>query len=302
MKICVLMAVYEGQKFISRQIKSILSQQKVDFDLFINIDLSEDDSLKICKNFEKKYRNIHVLPFENKRYGSASQNFLELLFNVNINQYSYISFSDQDDIWKPFKLYRSLTKIKKYNCFAYSSNVQPFKDRKLLAFKDKAQNQKKYDFLFEGGGAGNTYVLDAQKVMLMLEKIKLSKKKDQIMHHDWFVYYYFRSNNLKWYIDKYKSVYYRQHANNELGSNYNIRSHLKRFKLFYSGYWIRQSKLYEEIIGNKNEFTDTIFNNGYKSCIQIMRFSFSLRRSKVDSVKLLLASIILLLNYKKIFN
>ena len=52
----------------------------------------------------------------------------------------------------------------------------------------------------------------------------------------------------------------------------------------------------------KNEFTDTLFYNGYKSCIQIMRFAFSLRRSKVDSAKLLFASIILLLNYKKIFN
>lgn len=301
MKICILMAVYEGEKFLNRQIRSILSQQDVDFDLYISIDKSLDNSLEICKKFEKNYENIFLLPYQNIRYGNASQNFLRLLFDVNISKYSYISFSDQDDIWKPFKLSRSIKTLKKYNCYAYSSNVQPFTNKRLLTFKNKAQNQKKYDFLIEGGGAGNTYVLRTGNVIKMIENIKISKKKESINHHDWFVYFYFRSNNLKWYIDKYKSVYYRQHINNEIGSNYTLISHYKRLKLLYTGYWISQSKQYLEITGKKSEFTDSLFQNSFWSCFKLIKFAFSLRRSNTDSIKLIFASMIMLFNFKKIF-
>lgn len=300
-KICILLAVYEGEKYLTEQLNSILNQKKVDFDLYISVDLSSDKSLSLCESFSKNYNNVILLPYESKRYGCAAQNFLRLLLNVDVKKYSFISFSDQDDIWKPFKLFKALKILSDKSISAYSSNVQPFNSQGLLSFKNKTQSQKKYDYLIEGGGAGSTYVLRTEELLDFIDIIKNSPKKLHIYHHDWIIYFYFRSHNKKWFFDDCKNVLYRQHTSNEIGSNYSIRSHYKRFLSLYNGYWFNQTKLYLDIFDKNSQFTKNLLRKGVISYFFFIINVFNLRRSKIDSFKLLLASIFLIFNYRKIF-
>ena len=58
-KVAVLMPVYNGEKFLKKQINSILNQKKVDITIFISVDKSTDNSLKLIENL-KKFKSIKI--------------------------------------------------------------------------------------------------------------------------------------------------------------------------------------------------------------------------------------------------
>ena len=59
-KIVVILASYNGEKFIKEQISSILSQTNVDIDLYIFDDCSKDNTINIIKELQAKYSNIFL--------------------------------------------------------------------------------------------------------------------------------------------------------------------------------------------------------------------------------------------------
>ena len=79
--ICVLLASYNGEKYIREQIESIKNQKKIKkLDIFISDDGSTDKTLSIIKNLialsDKK--NIFILKEKNP-YNSPTSNFLHLI-------------------------------------------------------------------------------------------------------------------------------------------------------------------------------------------------------------------------------
>ena len=99
----VILAAYNGSQYIDEQIASILAQQDVDVELYISIDLSSDNTLAICRNYQKIHPNIFLLPY-GKHFGSAAKNFFELIREVPVSDSDFFALSDQDDIWLPKKL------------------------------------------------------------------------------------------------------------------------------------------------------------------------------------------------------
>ena len=53
-KVCVLLASYNGARWIEHQIDTILKQKNVKIDLFISDDCSTDETLEIIKKISKK--------------------------------------------------------------------------------------------------------------------------------------------------------------------------------------------------------------------------------------------------------
>jgi len=80
-KICVLLAAYNGEKWIEKQISTILNQKKVKIDLFISDDGSDDDTFEKIKKVSTKKKNIFFWK-NKKKSGSASQNFFYLIKRV----------------------------------------------------------------------------------------------------------------------------------------------------------------------------------------------------------------------------
>ena len=93
--ITVLLAVYNGEKYLKEQIESILNQSVKDVKIVIRDDGSTDNSGEIitsyCNEFPDKISCI-----KGEATGSAQKNFAELLKNCDSD---YIMFSDQDDVW-----------------------------------------------------------------------------------------------------------------------------------------------------------------------------------------------------------
>ncbi len=295
--VAVILAAYNGELFIENQIQSIINQENVNIELFISLDLSSDNSQNIISKYSKKYSNINLLSYD-KRYGSASKNFLNAFLQIDYSKFDYIALSDQDDIWMKRKIINGIDKILQRNSDIYSSNALAFglknKKNKII---DKSQKQTEYDFLFEGGGPGCTYVM--KKNFFQNFQIQLDKNKyyiNDIWSHDWLIYCYARLNKYEWYIDKNYYILYRQHNSNQLGANLGYRNFLFRAKFVLSGKAIDASLKNLKVCGFENisEFSNLLKKNKYSYFKMIINF-YKCRRKIADKVIFLICSILLFL-------
>lgn len=106
--ITVLLAVFNGERYLKQQIDSILSQTVTDIKVVIRDDGSIDASPRIIDDYCSKYPQI-ISKLEGKPTGSAKQNFSELLYKTDDD---YIMFCDQDDVWLPKKAEKTLAAVR----------------------------------------------------------------------------------------------------------------------------------------------------------------------------------------------
>lgn len=106
--VTVLLAVYNGEKYLKAQIDSLLNQTVKDIKIIIRDDGSTDNSPFIINEYCEKYSQI-VSKLSGKATGSAKCNFAELLYNCDDD---YIMFCDQDDVWLPQKIEKTLDAMK----------------------------------------------------------------------------------------------------------------------------------------------------------------------------------------------
>lgn len=282
----VLLAAYNGVNWIEAQIESILNQENVDLEIFISIDLSTDGTRSFL---EKKYitnNKIHILN-DVEKFGGAAKNFYRLIRDVDFTNFDYISLADQDDIWNLDKLFNAHTSMNKYNCNAYSSNVQAFWDNGKEMLIDKAQDQTCCDYLFEAAGPGCTYVISLG-LAIKLQEFIITKWEDvnKIELHDWLIYAFSRSHDYTWHIDKNASMRYRQHSLNQVGANRGISAKLKRFKMVKSR-WYRAETIKIISILNikaKYDFSPLLFNRSYINNIKLLFYVSKFRRKFKDKL------------------
>ena len=100
MRISVVMATYNGEKYIEEQIKSILNQKRLPDEIIINDDGSKDKTLEILKKYVNEYSNIEWKVNKNVYNLGYIKNFLKAIYDSTGD---IIILSDQDDIWSTEK-------------------------------------------------------------------------------------------------------------------------------------------------------------------------------------------------------
>ena len=293
-KIAVLLASYNGVKYIKEQIDSILNQKEVDVTIFISDDLSTDKTIEYLQDIYKDFKNIVYLPSGSK-FGGAGKNFFRLIRDVDFSSFDFISFVDQDDIWYEDKLIRAIKTIEDKQLDAYSSNVLAFWEDGKEMIINKSSSQARYDYLFEAAGPGCTYVLKKDLAIFLQNFISENwEDVNKIELHDWFIYAFARENNYKWHIDEKPSMRYRQHTSNQVGANDGLKAKLKRLKKVFSS-WYREEiiKIIKVLrLENKYKFSKYILNKSYLNNLLLLKYSFEFRRNKKE--KLFLSLLILL--------
>ena len=122
--IAILMATYNGEKYLREQIDSILSQTNSQWHLYIHDDGSKDETVAILNDYATKHpKQITVLNYPPQ--GGAMQNFMSLLEQVEAD---YYMFSDQDDIWFKDKIFMEIDRMR--------TEEKTHVDRPIIVFCD----------------------------------------------------------------------------------------------------------------------------------------------------------------------
>ena len=114
---CVILCTYNGEKYLEKQIKSIMEQDREDFYLLYSDDGSTDSTKAILQSLQEKYgRRMRAFP-RPMHSGSPAKHFLSILSalakgEVETDNLEYIFLADQDDEWFPDKLSKTISVIK----------------------------------------------------------------------------------------------------------------------------------------------------------------------------------------------
>ncbi|MFT5046378.1 MAG: rhamnosyltransferase [Porticoccaceae bacterium] len=247
-KFAIILAAYNGMKYISMQIKSILLQENVNLQIFISVDQSTDETEIFLAKWALSEPRLQLLSF-GERFGGAGPNFYRLLRDVDLSGFDYLSFSDQDDIWHPQKLWRAHCVMAEQDALGYSSNFTAFWPTGETRLVNKAWPQRNWDFLFESAGPGCTFVLHTNLALPLQNMVrKAGANLLRVDYHDWLTYAFARSHNFPWVIDSWSSMQYRQHAHNQIGVNAGWRSFFLRVRKVLNGYGFEQSLLIANLV------------------------------------------------------
>ena len=233
-KIEILLATYNGEKYVGEQIDSIINQTYNNWELLIRDDNSKDRTLEILKEYEKKDKRIKVIEDKKGNLGFV-KNFEELLNN---SKEDWVMFSDQDDYWLE-------NKIEKYVAILNTSSEDILKkpmlihsnsficDDNLEIIKDEFINSKianKYsedDFYFAYFVQGSTVLINRAIIDLALPFSK------NVTVHDRYFHLLAEFLGKRIFINE-TLIKYRQHSNNKIGAKSSVISKILKKRYFHT--------------------------------------------------------------------
>lgn len=229
-KVIVLMATYQGEKYLEGQLKSIMAQDYPNFELIVRDDASSDGTFFLLSLYKKRYPD-KITVLRNKKNLGGTKNFLMLLRDSAARQSAlgrnqvYFMFSDQDDYWYPNKISRTLSRMKRLE--ARHGEEMPalvFTDARVVDGEGKELapsfyalqrfNMKKRTFshlLMENMVIGCTSMLN----MPLAEM--LTKIPKEARYHDWWMALLAASAGHTSYLPE-PTMDYRQHGDNVVGA------------------------------------------------------------------------------------
>ena len=217
-KVDVLLATYNGEKYLKEQIDSILEQTYSDFRLLISDDGSTDDTRKILEEYKNKDSRIQVF-FQESNLGVV-KNFEFLLKKV---ESAYYMFSDQDDIWKAEKIEKSLNKIENDNCDLVYSDLEVVDEKlnvtyesywKLKGIYNKIKKYNNFESLYLNNFVTGCTIISKKE--LIDTYLPLPNTSKYVLHDYWISLILSQNGKID-YIEE-PLIKYRQHKNNKVGS------------------------------------------------------------------------------------
>lgn len=99
--VSIALATYNGERYLSKQMDSLLKQDYPNLEIVVSDDCSIDGTLGLLKSYADRDKRIRLLP-KTANLGYV-KNFIRTFYAC---RGSLISPSDQDDIWYPLKTRR----------------------------------------------------------------------------------------------------------------------------------------------------------------------------------------------------
>ncbi|MBO4837847.1 MAG: glycosyltransferase family 2 protein [Lachnospiraceae bacterium] len=212
-RILVLMAAYNGERYLREQIDSVLAQEG-DFALTLRIrdDGSSDGTAAILEEYRSRFPDrVEVLTGENIGYNAC---FFTLIDSAD--DCDYCALSDQDDVWLPGKLQAAIRALEQESGPALYASASQMTDAELHP-TGLTRLQKKplapANTLIQNICPGHNQVMNRA----LLELVQQPRDISQIYVYDLWI-----ANLAALYgvirFDPEPRTLYRQHGNNELGS------------------------------------------------------------------------------------
>ena len=243
-EIAILMATYNGEKFLAEQIDSLLAQTYQAWHLYIHDDGSKDNTVGIIKNYAEQHPD-KVTQLVYPSQGGACQNFLSMMEKVEA---PYYMFCDQDDVWMPEKIELSVQEMNHQEALHPQKPVVVHTDLHIV----DEHLSVTYDSMWRHCGLHPQYIRTLDDAgghtsiatgctMLFNHQAKESccySAAKAIMHDCWICLCTLKEGGVVQGINK-QLVYYRQHGSNCLGagatkaSDVNIKYRLQHIDKVY---------------------------------------------------------------------
>lgn len=244
-KICVLMATYNGEKYLTEQIESVLQQKNVDVCLLVRDDGSTDRTLEILKSYKEEKK----LDWYQGKHLNAAYGFWELMSKAP--EAKYYAFCDQDDVWDEDKLYLAVTELEKaHDDFCLYACGTRLVDSKLNVIEDHKLDIKrtKYARLIFAHIPGNVMVFSNE-----LRKKVMDYMPQNIGMHDSWLYKYCVAVGAEIILDEKPHISYRQHERNVVGMEVGLKKKIQKFiKL------LNDDKIYPQLMEIKKVYYDNL--------------------------------------------
>lgn len=234
--VTIVMAVYNGEKYLEEQLESIRLQTYKAWKLLIRDDGSTDHTENIIKRFAERLatekaegealdvQTVQYVKSGEQDKKGAKYNFLALL---EMAEDSYVMCCDQDDVWKPDKIEKTLQKMQQAEQengtipILVHSDVEVVDEKKnriSASFFESAGLKKQFtlpELLIQNYVTGCTMMLNASALAYM--KQLSQEQKDACLMHDYWVALVAQTFGKVVFLDE-TTMYYRQHGNNSVGA------------------------------------------------------------------------------------
>ncbi len=224
MAVAIVMATYDGEKYIIEQINSIISQTYKDWKLFIHDDGSTDNTVEIISQFTKSDSRIHLIK-DGLKFHNSTANFIHLLKLIP-NDFNYICLCDQDDVWEVNKIELCLGEMEKIpekeNKPVCISTDLSLINQEGIQFEHsfwKYSNMNlnsNYNFLMVENTATGCTMMFNRKVLDYIFKLS-NEEILKIIQHDWYIALICASDGVYKQL-AIQTMRYRQHSNNVVGA------------------------------------------------------------------------------------
>lgn len=291
-KIAVLMSSYNGERYIGRQIKSILAQKlHGELTLFIRDDGSKDGTVEIIKKYCDTDNRIRLI--EGKNIGSVAS-FFEVLKAAQ--GYDYYAFSDQDDEWDSDKLEIAVKRLEKEDgtiplLYGSTTRVVDGQGNFIRISQKEERPITFYNAIIQNFMAGNTQVFNENLAKYLREQLDYRS----IYVHDSFVL-----NTAiicgKVIFDNEPHMNYRQHENNQIGVKEGrlhwLSNHISRLRKGEQEQYAKQiyyiTKKYFKMMNPEEQWEMRRFFGLQKTWIKRLKYILSskLYRQKMDETLL----------------
>lgn len=232
-KITILLATKDGARFLAQQLQSYRDQSHRNWELLVSDDGSSDQTLDIVRAFAAGVSQ-RVTIIQGPRLGFAL-NFLSLVQSSEVRG-NFFCFSDQDDVWLPNKLERSLRWIETVPAEAPAlycgrTELVDAGGRSLGLSRLFRKPPSFRNALIQSIGGGNTMLFNGATREILCSLPPHNK----IVSHDWLAYQAVTAVGGQIRYDEAPCLQYRQHAENLTGSNTGFDARMVRMKSFLHG-------------------------------------------------------------------
>ena len=262
-QIDILLATYNGEKYLREQIDSILNQTYKNIRLIVSDDCSKDSTRKILEEYKNKDERIKVY-YQEKNLGVV-KNIEFLLGKV---ESPYYMLADQDDYWLPEKAEKSLETLKSNNADLVFGDLEvvdenlntmykSFNDYMLLSRKiNKYIESYKVNYLYNCV-TGCTVLAKKETIEKILP---LPTNSKYLIHDHWIGLMASLNGKLAYMPEKY--IKYRQHGNNQVGTEKishgfkkleQVREHFINVKLGVFETYVNNIEKFPEELQKQNE-------------------------------------------------
>lgn len=246
--VSVVMTTYNGERFLARQIESILSQTLQPKEIIICDDGSSDTTLTILEKYHQSHGIIYHV--NEKRLGVVN-NFKKAVSLTSPG--NYIALSDQDDIWLPEKLERSADALSNIDdgaspAMIYSDLIVIDQDEHVLSPSLNSElGFDKYNHCFSTLLFGN-FVLGCTVMMNpVMKKFFLEIPGEHTFNHDaWITLVAFSFGKVA--LLQPGHILYRKHSHNVTFSNHKKSKRSDRIINHIRSVFVPNNFLHDQVI------------------------------------------------------